>query len=488
MINDRYKIKRKLGSGRYQLYLCSDLFNLSKDIVVKILSNNAGEKELETFRNEFFLLKKLNHPNIVRVYEYGTVLKIEKKDENGTEIAEGSKFFTMDYIYGKTLDNYAGRSKANILKKIIEQICSALYYLHQSNYIYYNLKPENIFVREKDDSLQVYFYDFRLTKFIPQNEPFDVHGTPHYIAPEILQLHKVDHRADLYSLGIIIYHLIYNQFPFETDNELNIYKSNIEKEFEFPDKTGYEDFIVAVKNLLHKEPGNRYSSSLQILEELNIPISDQVKNSWKPAKYFCGRKKELYNINSIIYSKTTKEVITIRGEEDSGKSFFLEELNYNHNNSILIKASYGTPGKKIWNVLLSNIFYSDIIYNNIDDTLRTEIRDLLFNDTNGLTEKLKSLFLRISRENKFVLLFDDFNSYDELSVEILKEIIPILQVNGIKIIITEDTGKPIISDFINNLVIIRLHPFNSEDVIEFFEKSYFDLFPKSALQNFISQY
>ena len=159
---------------------------------------------------------------------------------------------TQDYINGNTLDNYAYSVDMNILKLIIEQICSVLYYLHQSNYIYYNLTPENIIIQNRQDSPHVFFYDFRSTKFIPNNEPYEVHGKPHYVAPEILQINKVDHRADLYSLGIIFYTLIYDRFPFETDNELNIYKANIELDFDFPEKPNYETLISVTKDLLHK--------------------------------------------------------------------------------------------------------------------------------------------------------------------------------------------------------------------------------------------
>jgi len=486
MINDRYNIKKILGTGSSQVYLCTDLNNPSKDVAIKILPTDTNQKELETFRNEYFLLKKMNHSNIVRVYEYGTILRIEKGEMHGTEITEGSKYFTVDYIEGETLDKYDCKDDLNNLKVIIEQICSVLYYLHQSNYIYYNLNMENILIQFKHNFPHVYLYDFSLAKFIPNNELYEVQGTPHYIAPEILQINQVDHRADLYSLGIIFYHLIYNRFPFDTTDELNIYKANIEKVFDFPDKSNYEKLIDITKNLLHKSPTDRYNNSLQILEELQIPISNQMKNNWKPIKHFCGRKKEIYDINSIIYSKNAKEIVAIRGENGSGKSFFLEEINYNQINSIGIKISDVSPNNRIWNVLLRNIFYSDLIYQNIDDTIKNEIRNLLINDSNELTEKLKSFFLRISRENNFILLLDDFNSYDKLSIEILREIIPILQVNGIKIILTENTDKPIISDFIHDLVVFHLNPFTEEDLNEFIEMSYFKPFPKLLLKNIIA--
>ena len=487
MINDRYKIKRKLGSGRSQVYICSDLLNASKDIAIKILSFTNNQKEIDVFRNEFILLKKMDHPNIIRVYEYGTVLNIEQENEHDSEIVEGSKYFTMDYIEGETLEKFAGLNDLPILKKIFEQLCSVLYYLHQSNYIYYNFNLENIIVKKEIDTVCIYLVDLLFTKYIPKNEPYEVQGVPNFIAPEILQINQVDHKADLYSLGIIFYYLIYERFPFPTDNELIIYKANIENEFEFPHKYGYEKIISITKKLLHKSPNERYDTTLQILEELQVTISNEMKNNWNSIKHFSGRGKVVYDINSIIYDKREIEVVAIRGENGSGKTLFLEELHYNHANSILIKKSDVSFHYGLCNVLLRNVFYLDNVYKNINSDLKDEIRDLLSKRDNEFIEKYKSIFLRISRENKFIVLLDDFNSYDELSIEILKEVLPILQVNGIKIVIAENTNKPLQSDFINILKIFHLHPFNEKELNDFIEKSYFKLFPKSLLKNYFKR-
>lgn len=292
MINDRYKIIRKLGTGRSQVYLCLDKYNPLKEIAIKILSS-ANNKELESFRNEYFLLKKINHPNIVQVFEYGTILSLDNEDTNDSEIIEGSKYFTQEYVEGENLQQYEPANNLTTLYQIVEQICTVLFFLHQSNYIYYDLKPENILIKNKKNGPHIYLYDFGLTKFIPKNDPFEVQGTPNYIAPEILKINRVDHRADLYSLGIMLYYLIYNKFPFATDNELNIYKANIDEEFEFPPRENYEDLIRVAKKLLCKSPSDRYQTSLHVLEELKLPISEQAKNNWIPIKVFCGRKKRI---------------------------------------------------------------------------------------------------------------------------------------------------------------------------------------------------
>ena len=113
MINDRYKIKKKLGSDKYNIYLCTDIFNPAKDIVIKVLTTDTNEKDLETFRNEFFLLKKLNHPNIVRAYEYGTVVKIEKEEK---EIKRDylDRHIFIDNVLGPARKNRPARQQAAV--------------------------------------------------------------------------------------------------------------------------------------------------------------------------------------------------------------------------------------------------------------------------------------------------------------------------------------------------------------------------------------
>lgn len=485
MINDRYKIKKKLGTGRSQVFLCSDSRNLTKLFAIKVLTNINDEKEIKSFRDEYYLLKKINHPNIVRVYEYGTVLSVDNDDIQDAEINIDSKFFILDYIKGETLDVFKNNIDVNVIKEVVEQICSVLYYLHQSNYVYYNLTPDNILVQKLKDKLHIVFFDFGITKYIPNNEPFEVQGTPNYIAPEILQLSFVDHRSDLYSFGIMLYYLTYGCFPFDTGNELKIYKAIIEHDFEYPDKPGFEEIITVIKNLLFKNPELRYNTSLQILKELNIPITDTMKNCWTPIKVFCGRGKFTFDINTIIFKKINNEVICIRGQEGSGKSFFLEEISYNHSNSILIKNSDIISPDNLWNVLLNKVLYTEFIFKNIDNNLKNEIKSLLFNDSNDLTEKLKSIFLRITRNNKFILLLDDFNKFDDFNIELLKEIIPILQAADIKLVISETEEKPILSDFIFNTKTFYLLPFSNEELYGCLEKSFFNMFPKEELKNII---
>ena len=192
MINKRYVIKNKLGEGRSKVFLCNDSENPSEDVAIKILSEKADIVEKENFRNEFITLKRLRHPNIVQAVNFGTVVKIESP-ENG--IKKWSQFFTLEYFNGKPLLDYDNIKNEDSLRKIITQICSALFYLHQSDYIYYDLKPDNILVNKVEGEPLVKLIDLGLAeKFNLGQDQLNsnkyVRGTAEYIAPELLKKEK----------------------------------------------------------------------------------------------------------------------------------------------------------------------------------------------------------------------------------------------------------------------------------------------------------
>src|SRR5664280_2497935 len=98
MINGRYEIIEKIGEGRSSVFLCTDKESFNQKIAIKVLTNSNNSDDLNSFRNEFLILKNLEHPNIVKAIERGTVL--ESTYQN---IPPGSKFFTLEYFPGRDL-------------------------------------------------------------------------------------------------------------------------------------------------------------------------------------------------------------------------------------------------------------------------------------------------------------------------------------------------------------------------------------------------
>ncbi|HEY4755024.1 MAG TPA: serine/threonine-protein kinase, partial [Ignavibacteriaceae bacterium] len=314
MINRRYSVKKKLGQGRSSVYLCEDSEQAGKKFAVKILSANTSIEEQKIFKDEFQIIQKLDHPNIIRAYERGTV--VEASDNEPISI--GSKYLAMEYFDGNELLSYTVGDN-NSLKEIIAQICSVLFYFHQSNYIYYDLKPENILVNEINKKPFIKLIDLGFARSRTE-ENYNVTGTAEYLAPEILKKEPHDHRVDLYSFGMLLYRLIYNRFPFQSQNQLEIYKEQIEKDFSFPESKFSFELINVVKKLLNKNPEERYFSSVQILYDLNIPITEDLYQYWVPIKAFSDRTDILNIVNRYVTTPSLGEIIVIRGFEKSGKS------------------------------------------------------------------------------------------------------------------------------------------------------------------------
>ena len=298
MINHRYEIIRLLGEGRSRVFLCSDTFLSGSKYAIKVLSPAASKEERNFFKNEFEALQKFNHPNIVKVYEFGTILQIGAS-ESDYGIASGSKFILLEYCEGRLLTEYSFQNHPDSLKTIIEQICSTLFYLHISNYIYFDLKRQNIIVSVSENTPHIKLIDFGFVGKASESNQSLRRGTPIYMAPEIVQNNTTDYRADLYSLGILIYKLVYGVFPFKTDDELSIYHDKINGEFEFPQITGAEKYISVIKRLVEIDPNKRYRTSLQVMEEL-CPEKNIRAENWFAADAFIDCADDIEEVNKYI--------------------------------------------------------------------------------------------------------------------------------------------------------------------------------------------
>lgn len=481
MINGRYSIISKLGKGRSQVFLCRDNDFPETDIAIKILPKNAGNEEVRIFRNEFFVLRKLNHPNIVRATDFGTITKVD--EEEG--ILCGSKFITMEYFHGEELLYYNKLSDEPSLREIVKQICSVLYYLHLSNYIYYDLKPENILLNETNGRINIKLIDLGFAQHNYQNNEELIRGTAEYIAPEILRKEKHDHRIDLYSFGIMLYRIVYGKFPFERENELEIYKSHLESEFEFPKSKFSQEFIEVIKKLLSKNPEERFYNSLQILGALNFNIDEELAKDWIPARVFANRKDILTIMGSYFSDETSGEVFTIKGFEGAGKSALLDELHFQYENVILIKNNKAKTGVDFVKIILKEIVFSEFVYQRLSTEILSRIDNVFTEQSNDIIGELKEIITAVSTHNDFKLLLDDFNLYDEFTVELLKSIIPIMQVNKIKLVLTENSDFNYLSNFIFNLREVNLNPFTELYLQEYLAMSFYAEFPVEEVRGLI---
>ncbi len=485
MINQRYRIKKQLGKGRSTVYLCVDLELPGTEIAIKILPVDVEPFEVQVFRDEFFTLQKLNHPNIIKSFDYGTILRINDEDKN---VSVGSKFFTLEYYNGEELLSFDSAINESALKEILKQLCSVLYYLHLSNYIYYDLKPENILVSIINDKPVIKLIDLGFAQYIIGNSEGIIRGTAEYIAPEILKNAKHDYRVDFYSLGILLYRIIYGRFPFDTKSELEIYKAHVENEFDFPPTIFSNEIIDVIKKLVKKDPDERYANSIQILFDLKIPVTEELYQYWIPAKVFADRKDFLTILKTYVADSKSIEVFSVNGSEGAGKTALSYEIYSNYENSIFIDNTNAQTGIEFVRSLLKKIIFNNEVYPKLSKDLLNQIDRFYESQPENFDEGLKSIFNRLSSECGFILILDGFNNYDLYTLELFKNIIPILQVNHIKVILTENSDRHSASDFIFNLQKINLTPFTEAHLSEYLDKSFSAIFPKNELRQLILSY
>ncbi|HYG23881.1 MAG TPA: protein kinase [Verrucomicrobiae bacterium] len=180
---------------------------LDRNVALKILAPPNNELDFGSrFSREARALARLNHPNIVAVYDFGQ--------------AGGLSYFIMEFVDGRNLRQVqqAGRLTPREALAVIPQICAALQFAHDEGIVHRDIKPENVLLDRKG---RVKIADFGLAKILGQ-EPADfrltgakdIMGTPHYMAPEQVENPQdVDHRADIYSLGVVFYEMLTGELP-----------------------------------------------------------------------------------------------------------------------------------------------------------------------------------------------------------------------------------------------------------------------------------
>lgn len=485
MINNRYIIKKKLGEGRSKVFSAIDTEFPEKEIAIKILPVNAKPDEKDSFREEFFRIKKFDHPNIIKTFEFGTVVS---KDAEDLEIEYNSDFITLEYFPSKELLAYTELIDERKLKEILTQLCAALYYLHQSNYIYYDLKPENILVSTATNKPQIKLIDFGLAEYQLNELNIDVKGTAHYIAPELLKKEPHDHTVDLYSLGILLYRIVYGRFPFSAENEVDIYKAHIEKEFIFPPSRYSKELISVIKKLLQKDASQRYHNTLELLSDLGIEVNLEITKDFLPAKFFTNRKDAVNIIRSYLADTKSNEIYCVKGSEGSGKTALFYEIYENFENAILIENYSSKTGLDAVKYIFKKIFYSKILYENYSRELTQEISKLFDSDSEDFTQKLKVFSDAALKNSKPIILIDDFNLYDEFVKDVLKEVLLVFQINNAKVIISENSNYPSASNLFTNIREFQISHFTDSQLIDFIEISYWNHFPKRELKKVIGLY
>jgi len=208
VIFGRYKVLRCLGLGSIgAVYACQPLSNPTQKIAIKILSAKAAvdSKIVTAFRNEIHASYRVSHPNVVRCHEFfrdGTLMAI-----------------SMEYVEGVSLGRLIqqhGILPSAAVKKILLQLCLGLQAIHRAGIFHQDLKPQNIIVTPDGKVKITDFTAAHLQNHVSDMEVEEtgVFGTMEFLSPETILDGTVDHRSDIYALGMMAYLMITGKLPF----------------------------------------------------------------------------------------------------------------------------------------------------------------------------------------------------------------------------------------------------------------------------------
>lgn len=270
-----YKIERILGSGNMATVYLARHELLNRQVALKCMDETLSQTPgfIERFLSEGRIIASLQHPNILTTYDLGI----------STET--NTPFLAMEYIKnGDLAERIKQGLTADQALEIIQQIAIGLDYAHVNGIIHRDIKPGNILFREDGTPL---ISDFGIAKQADMDQGLTstglVMGTPFYMSPEQAQDHPLDGRADIYSLGILLYEMLTGEVPYRSTSVIGTVLKHVQSPV--PRLEGNNKPLQPLLDrLLAKEPSDRYSRGQSVADSIDklhqgMPISNQPGDS-----------------------------------------------------------------------------------------------------------------------------------------------------------------------------------------------------------------
>ncbi len=314
-----YKILGKLGSGAMAVVYKAKQLSLDRTVAIKVLPKKFVQKSdyVERFYKEGRLAAKMNHNNIVQAIDVGEV--------------GGLYYFVMEYVEGRTL--YDDLSQGKIFDEreaidIVIQVARALGHAHAQGLIHRDVKPKNIMINKDgvvklaDMGLARETSDIKAAK----HEKGKAFGTPYYIAPEQIRGEvDIDGRADIYSLGGTLFHMVTGRVPFEAGTPSEVMRKHLKEPLVPPDhintvlSTGISEVIEV---MMAKDRNERYSTMDEVITDL-----EAVRDGKPPL-----RARQKFNFEAL---RELEEGAAIQVSED-GVKMYPEEIVAKYRIAVII--------------------------------------------------------------------------------------------------------------------------------------------------------
>jgi tRNA A-37 threonylcarbamoyl transferase component Bud32 len=266
VIADRYRIIRKVGSGAVGEVFEAEHQFIHKRVALKLLRAQVASdpQVVQRFQLEARATSAIGHENIVQIEDFGRA-------------ADGTVFLAMEWLDGETLEEFLKRETPSeaLALQITSETCAGVSAAHAAGVIHRDLKPANIFLKRCDSGIQVKVLDFGIAKLSSSTSSLTSTGvfvgTPNYMAPEQAFAGDIDERADVYSLGVVLYEVFTDKLPFSAVTPVGVLHQHANVAPVSPRIRGEEldreistEIDALILRCLEKQREHRYSSMVEL--------------------------------------------------------------------------------------------------------------------------------------------------------------------------------------------------------------------------------
>jgi eukaryotic-like serine/threonine-protein kinase len=275
VVAERFKVLRKLGEGGMGSVYLAEHVVIEKKFALKVLAPELARRPdlVARFLQEARSASRIGHENVIDISDFG-------------QSPDGLVFIAMEFLDGKDLGEIVraqGAMEWGQAREIVLQICRALRAAHEKGIVHRDMKPENIFLIQREGQPHfVKILDFGIAKVmgLDPNGPRltrtgMIFGTPEYMAPEQAEGKDTDHRADIYAVGCILYHLMTGQTPFVAESFMTMLTKHL-MEDPVPPSMRRPDLVISpgmdelVLKALEKDRDKRWQSMAELLDAVSV--------------------------------------------------------------------------------------------------------------------------------------------------------------------------------------------------------------------------
>lgn len=326
-----YEVIETLGEGGMgTVYRARDTGDLRREVALKLVKAGMDTREiLNRFEVERNVLAAMSHEGIARVLDAGS-----------TQL--GRPYFVMEYVDGEPITEYCDNNKLGTTERLdlFRRVCAAAHHAHRRGVLHRDLKPSNILVTEVDGAPAPKVIDFGIAKAMNQKlsaetvqtQTFGILGTPEYMSPDQLSLPgDLDVRADVYSLGVVLFELLTGELPFSSDalrksGEASVRDVILNKTPPRPSSKNSQiprelDWVVL--RALEKERDRRYESALELAQDIERYRRKEVLIAGPPSQIYQARKFVQRNAAAVLSGTMVVAALVF------GLGFYIEQLRAN---------------------------------------------------------------------------------------------------------------------------------------------------------------